>query len=80
MFVGAGLEEVMSETRFEVGTTWITGNYQKIIRITGTEGRFITFDTLYIHTGTPTEYKFDPESAYADSFISYDDLVTSTEL
>ncbi len=68
------------KNKFTVGTTWIAGNYQKIIRITGTEGGYVTFDTLYVHTGTKSEYKFDPESPYADTLISYDELVSSTQL
>ena len=66
---------MMSKPKFFIGSTWITGNYQKIIRITGYKGRFVLFDTLYIHTGTPTEFKLDPESSYADAMISYDELV-----
>ena len=62
-------------TRFKMGTVWFTGNGYKIIKITGKDGRYITFDTLYIHTGTPSEFKFDPESSYAGGLYEYEKMI-----
>jgi len=47
--------------KLEIGGIYMTGNNQKVIQIKHEDARFYYFETLYLHTGTPSEFKLDKE-------------------